>query len=168
MSLLIFHSLAKLPEPLFPDFRSFGSSSSGTCLYLSFVFLGHKYIPYSPFILQIYPSTFYPWGWFISSDEDVPYKIQIRIFPHNQFRLADFVLVNHTRNADYILGLQRQEYSGFHPDIWLNRISGWSIPLSGLSRPKAVRPLQKIRWRMSGSLPDLTKSSPRLSHLDVT
>jgi hypothetical protein len=31
-----------------------------------------------------------------------------------------------------------------------------------------VGPLQKFRWRGSGSFPDLTQSSQRLSHLDVT
>ena len=119
-------------------------------------------------MLQFYPSTFYPLRWLVSSGEDVPYKSGIRIFPHNQSRLAKSVLACHTWNPDYALGLQRHEYSGFHPEVWLDRISGRSVPLSGLSRPKAVRPLQKIGWRKPGSLPDLTQSSPRLSHLDVT
>lgn len=42
------------------------------------------------------------------------------------------------------------------------------IPLFGLSRPRAMGPLHKIEWHKSGSLPDLTQSYRRLSHLDVT
>ena len=64
--------------------------------------------------------------------------------------------------------LQRRESLGFHSEIWYSGISGRSVPLSGLPRPMAVRPLQKIGWRKSGSLPDITQSYRRLSQLNVT
>ena len=37
-----------------------------------------------------------------------------------------------------------------------SEITGRSVPASGLSRLRAVGPLQKLAWRKSGSLPDLT------------
>ena len=49
-----------------------------------------------------------------------------------------------------------------------SEITGRPVPLSGLVRLRAVGPLQKLGRRESGSLPDLTQSSQRLSHLDVT
>ena len=106
--------------------------------------------------------------WLVSSGEDVPYNSGIQIFLHNRSRLVKSVLAGPTRNPDCILRLQRHEYSGFHPGIWLNGISGRSVPLSRLCRPKAMNPLKKIGCRKPGSLPDLTQSSPHVSHLDVT
>jgi hypothetical protein len=41
------------------------------------------------------------------------------------------------------------------------------VPFSGLVRPKTAGPLQKLGWHESGSLPDFTQSSQRLSPLDV-
>ena len=49
-----------------------------------------------------------------------------------------------------------------------SELTGRSVPFSGLVRPRTVEPLQKLGWHESGSLPDLTQSSQRLSHLDVT
>ena len=49
-----------------------------------------------------------------------------------------------------------------------SEITGRSVLLYGLSCPRAVRPFQNIGWRRSRSLPDLTQSYRRLSHLDVT
>jgi len=46
-------------------------------------------------------------------------------------------------------------------------LTGQSVPSPGLICPKTVGPLQKLGWRESGFLPDLTQSFQRLSHLDV-
>ena len=125
-------------------------------------------MPTHPLFLQDYPSTFYPLRWLVSSGEEVPFKSEIRIIPHNQSGLAKSDLAGHTWDPNYLLRLQRHEYFGFHPEIWLNGISGWFIPLSGLKCLRAVGPLQKLGRHESGSLPDLTQSSQRLSHLDFT
>ena len=44
----------------------------------------------------------------------------------------------------------------------------WSVSLSGLPRLRTVGPHQKLGRRETSSLLDLTQSSKRLSHLDVT
>ena len=49
-----------------------------------------------------------------------------------------------------------------------SRLTGQSVPLSGLVRLRTVEPLQKLGWREPGFLPESTQSSQRLSHLDVT
>jgi hypothetical protein len=49
-----------------------------------------------------------------------------------------------------------------------SELTGRSVPLSGLVRLRTMGPLQKLGRHESGSLPDLTQSSQRLSHLDVT
>ena len=41
----------------------------------------------------------------VSSGESFPYKMGIRIFPHNQSRWIKSVLVGHAGDPDYILGL---------------------------------------------------------------
>ena len=46
--------------------------------------------------------------------------------------------------------------------------TGRFVLLSSLTLLRAVRPLQNIGWRKSGSLSDLTHSSQLLSHLDDT
>ena len=50
----------------------------------------------------------------------------------------------------------------------LNRVKEWSVSLSGLSRLRTVGPHQKLGRHETGSLLDLTQSSQRLSHLNVT
>ena len=49
-----------------------------------------------------------------------------------------------------------------------SRLTGRSVPLSGLVRLRTMGPLQKLGWREPGFLPESTQSSQRLSHLDVT
>ena len=50
----------------------------------------------------------------------------------------------------------------------LNGVKDWSVSLSGLSRLRTVGPHEKLGRHETSSILDLTQSSQRLSHLDVT
>ena len=81
----------------------------------------------------------------VSFGEEIPHKMGIHVFPHNQSGLVKSGLAGHTGNPEYILGLQRQERSGFYMEDYLRGLGGCSIPLSGLPCPEVVRSLQQIR-----------------------
>ena len=78
----------------------------------------------------------------VSSGEEIPDKMGIRIFPHNQSALVKSGLASHIGNPEYILGLQRQEQSGFYNEDYLRGPGGCSIQLSGLPCPEVVSSLQ--------------------------
>ena len=52
--------------------------------------------------------------------------------------------------------------------IYLNGVKELSVSLFGLPRLRTVGPHQKLGRRETSPLMDLTQSSQRLSHLDVT
>ena len=117
---------------------------------------------------QIYPSTFYPLEWLVSFGEDVPYKIGIRIFPHNQSGLIKSVLVGHTGISGLYLRATTTGVFRIPPgdltrrDKWVIRTTFRIVP----SRSGGTSSEDRLGVS-PGPSRIFTQSSLQLSHLDV-